>query len=127
MKKLLLFFGVLDLIAVIKSFQFMVSLVETEKIFYWTNMVLAILFVSLIFSGLLQILFKKTGLWIYYIQFPLRLIYSVGFSFGFILLLSNVFPDCKHIFLILTILCMTLEFLRLTLTIMIHRKYYLKS
>jgi len=125
MKKLLILFGILDLIAFIKSFQLISSLIETGKITYWTNIVLAILFLSLILSGTFQILSKKTGLWIYYCQFPFRLFYSAGFSFGFILLSIDLFSDFKQIFLILSILCMTLECLRLTLTIMIHRKYYL--
>jgi hypothetical protein len=125
MKKLLIFFGILDLIAFIKSFQLISSLIETGKITHWTNIVLAILFLSLILSGIFQILSKKTGIWIYYCQFPFRLFYSAGFSFGFILLSIDLFPDFKQIFLILSILCMTLECLRLTLTIMIHRKFYL--
>lgn len=127
MKKLLIICGILDLIAVLKSFQLISSLIETGKITYWTNIVLAILLLSMILSGIFQILSKKTGLWIYYFQFPFRLFYYAGFSFGFILLAGDLFPDFKQLFLILSILCMTLEFLRLTLTIMIHRKHYLNK
>jgi len=125
MKKLLILFGILDLIAFIKSFQLISSLIETGKITYLSNIVLASLFLSLVLSGIFLILSKKTGLWIYYCQFPFRLFYSAGFSVGFILLSIDLFSDFKQIFLILSILCMTLECLRLTLTIMIHRKYYL--
>jgi hypothetical protein len=126
MKKLLIIFGLLDLIAVIKSLQLIISLIENGNITYWTNVGLMILYVSLIFSGILQIITKKAGLWIYYFQFPLRLLYTVGFSFGFMLLLTNLFPDKKQTFQIISILCMILEFARLTLTIMIHRKYFSK-
>jgi hypothetical protein len=124
MEKLLILFGLLDFVAIIKSFQMMISLFESGKILYWTNIISVPLFFSLLFSGFFLFKSSNIGMWIYYVQFPFRLIYTIGLSFGFILLFSRLFPENKYIYLSLFILCAILEFARLIATILIHKREF---
>lgn len=124
MKKLVLIFGLLDLIALIKSFEHMIEIFKSEFLFTWMNVIWLILYFSLIVSAVFLLLSSKTGLWIYYIQFPFRLLWTSGLSFGFIIFLSRLSPEnglTKNVFLIIAPI---LEVGRLVLTIIIHKKYF---
>jgi len=124
MKKILVLFGLLDWIAIIKSFEHLTNFIWNSTLFNWMFFIWLILYFSLIFSGLLLLKSKKEGILIYYVQFPLKLIVYSGFSFGFILLISRIFPNNSELNNLLLILCVILEISRLALTLFVHRKYY---
>jgi len=80
------------------------------------------MFLLVLIGALKLFQFKKWGFILYYIQFPFRL-YLWVFSVGFITLIPEALDnfDDKW-FNILLKTCMMAEFIRLYLTIMIHRK-----
>jgi hypothetical protein len=121
MKKFLFFFGILDLVAIIQSFKQITSLIN-GSLFVWWYILFAILYVSLLVSGFLLIKANKIGMWIYYIQFPIRLMFYAGLSFGFILLINPIFHFSESVKYGLYILCIVLEVSRLITTLYIHKK-----
>lgn len=127
MKKLLTFFGILDLVSVATATEFIITSIKTGKIFNPANLTLTILCISFIMSGLLLLRVKRTGLWIYYVQFSCRLLYYAGLSFGFLMLFGRLFPDNKTVYEGLFVLCVVLEIARLVTTITIHKKYFAKK
>jgi hypothetical protein len=124
MKKLVLLFGLLDLIALIKSFEQMLAIVKSEYWSTWMNIGWLMIYFSLIVSAYFLLKSSKTGLWVYYIQFPFRVIWTSGLSFGFILLIGRFFPDNRIAKTELMILCTALEIVRLILTIIIHKRHF---
>ena len=122
MKKFLVLFGILDLVAVVNSFQLMVSIIEKGTYFNWLYLVLIVLYGSMIASGILLIKSNKTGIWIYYIQFPFRLIFYAGLTLGFLYPICNLFCDIKSINTLLVSICSVFEVVRLFVTIFIHKK-----
>lgn len=122
MKKLLIIFGILDFLAIIKAFDTISTVIKNGTTFYWMNIILLILYASLFVSGFFLIKRKNIGIWIYYIQFPFRLMFLAGLSFGFILLASRLFNDNEMISRFLLIFCIVLEVARLLTTIFIHKK-----
>jgi len=122
MKKLLILFGVLDFITVIKGYHNVQKLIFNSN-FSSMHIPLILIFLSFIFSGYFLIRQKEIGLWISYLQFPLRLIFAF-FSLGFLMLLNSYFNDLYYGGKILTAMLVILEVGRLILSIMIHRKYF---
>ena len=123
MKKLLVVFGILDIITVIKSYKNIFRLIFGTSEFHWISLVNILIYISLLVSGYYLIKQKKSGLWISYAQFPLRLLFAF-FSFGFLVILNRFFngqPIGVHI---LSGILLILEIGRLILSIIIHRKYY---
>ena len=124
MKKILILFGILDLVAVVNSYQLMATIIEKGFQFNWLHLVLIVLYGSMIASGILLIKSNKTGIWIYYIQFPFRLIFYAGLTLGFLYPICNLFCDIKSINTLLVSICSVFEALRLIVTILIHKKSY---
>ena len=122
MKKILVLFGILDLVAVVNSFQTMSSIIEKGTQFYWLHLVLIVLYGSMIASGILLIRSNKAGTWIYYVQFPFRLIFYAGLSLGFLYPICNLFCDVKTINILLVSICSVFEVVRLVVNILIHIK-----
>ena len=127
MKKLVLLFGLLDLIALIKSFEHMLAIIKSEYMFTWMNIGWLVIYFSLIISAYFLLKLSKTGLWVYYIQFPFRVLWLSGLSFGFILLIGRLFPDNRIAKTELMIVCIALEIARLILTIIIHKRNFSNS
>lgn len=82
----------------------------------------------LVITGAIGLFFvKKFGFILYYIQFPFRL-YLWVFTLGFITLLPEAFGLFEGIwFDVLLKVCFVAEFIRLYLTIRVHRALFLTS
>ncbi|MGE5458375.1 MAG: hypothetical protein ACM3RX_08470, partial [Methanococcaceae archaeon] len=115
----------LDILGLVYSFERMITVLKSEYIFTWINLIWLMIYFSLIFSALFLLISSKTGLLIYYVQFPFRLLWMSGLSFGFILLIGKLFPDNLTIKKVLMVSCLVFEFGRLILTIIIHKRYYI--
>ena len=124
MKKILFLFGILDLISVINSFKLITTFIEKGAHLYWPNLLVIPLYGSLIVSGILLIKANRTGIWIYYAQFPFRLMFYAGLSLGFLYPICSLFIDLKSINTLLVTICSIFEILRLMVTIFIHKKIY---
>ncbi len=122
MRKILVLFGILDLVAVFISYQLMASIIVKGTYFYWVHLVLILLYGSMIASGILLIKANRTGIWIYYAQFPFRLMFYAGLSVGFLYPICNLFCDTKSINTLLVSICSIFEVVRLIITIFIHKK-----
>ncbi len=122
MKKILVVFGVLDLIAVFNSFKLITTILEKGVHLYWPNLFVVLLYVSMIASSILLIKANRTGIWIYYAQFPFRLIFYAGLSLGFLYPICDLFCDIKTINTLLVSICSVFELVRLFITIFIHKK-----
>ena len=85
------------------------------------------MFILVIMAAIGLFFVKKFGFILYYIQFPFRL-YLWVFTLGFITLLPEAFGFFEGIwFDILLKVCFVAEFIRLYLTIRIHRALFLAS
>ena len=81
-----------------------------------------ILIVSLIASGFLSIAGARISILIYYIQFPLRLVFFT-LTFGFILTLSGLQID-SFAYKALLAIVIGLEVFRLIISIWINRRHF---
>jgi predicted ABC-type sugar transport system permease subunit len=124
MKKLVPLFGLLDVIGLAYSFDRMTAVFKSEYIFTWINLIWLMIYFSLIISAFFLLKSSKTGLWVYYVQFPFRVLWMSGLSFGFIMLICRLFPDNQTLKKVLMILCLVLEAGRLVFTIIVHKKHY---
>jgi hypothetical protein len=122
MKKLLILFGILDIVTLILKYQIIPGLASDWT--YFPIIVIGNILVCLllIFSAYFLIRQHKIGLWLTYIQFPLRLLF-VTLSFNF-LFVMNSFQQGELGFKIFVVTVMGLEIVRLIITIVIHRKYF---
>jgi hypothetical protein len=85
--------------------------------------ILSLTLVLLLFgSGLFLILGKRTGIIIYYFEFPLRLMFFT-LTFGFILRISGLQVD-TWAYKILVALIVGVELFRLIFSIWTQRKYF---
>ena len=123
MKKLLVLFGILDIITVVKAYKNIFRLIFETSELHWISLINMLIYASLLVSGYYLIKQKKLGLWISYAQFPLRLLFAF-FSFGFLMILNRLFDGQTIGIQILSRFLLILEICRLILSIMIHRKYY---
>ena len=123
-KKTLILFGLLDLVTFVVTFKFLIKLIENIELISLLSIPEILLIVSLIASGVLSIMRKKTSLIIYYIQFPLRVTFMI-LTFGFIFKLLGFQYDSVG-YRILVVITFLLEIIRLLITIMIHKKEYNK-
>lgn len=116
-KKVLVLFGILDILFIEKLFNITLKCFQ-HNIFFID--VLGILFSSLvILTGILLIKNNRIGFILSYVEFPIRL--TIGyFSFGFFLWFVNFveYGDSLR----WTIIFSVLETIRLIITIIIHRK-----
>lgn len=125
MKKLLLLFGLLDIVTLIRSYQHIIPRPSSWTEYPLITITSSILYASLIFSAYFLIRKEKAGLWLTYFQFPLRMAFLV-LSFGFLLITARLFNDQSAIYSIMMWFVIGLEIVRLIITIVIHKKYFHK-
>ena len=120
MKKLIITFGILDIITLIKSFSYWSRLIERFEV-NWLDTLSILFYLSLILSSIWLIKNKTKGLTIYYFQFPIRIGLAI-FSFGFLMPISGLFENHGLGIQVLSVVCLILEISRLISSILIHRK-----
>ncbi len=125
---ILVAFGLLDLLSFYRSYNSIpgtldsLTFLDALSLVFILQSLFLILILSLPLSGLLTIFTKKSGLQIYYFQFPIKLTF-LTLTFGFVLRLFNL--QIGSILYNTTMgIAIGLEVLRLGLTIYIHRKNY---
>jgi hypothetical protein len=126
-KNLLVLFGLLDLISFIRSckigLKLLISLINPIPLFGFAfHLFEFALIASLLISGTLLMFKKRSGLIIYYGQFIFKLAFIV-LTFGFLLKVFGL-PYSSLGYKLIAGLVITLEFIRLVLTIIIHRKHF---
>ena len=121
-KNTLIVFGLLDLFSFVDTYKIGISMIDNIEHFPIMSILEILLIFSLIASGVLSILRKKISLIIYYVQFPLRLVYII-LTFGFLLTLFGLQYD-SIAYKILVGVVILLEIARLTFTIMIHKRKF---
>ncbi len=120
MKRILIFFGALDMLIVVLSYQQVVSLLTNWTTSYiWMRLEYILIYISLAVSGYFLLKQSKVGLWLTYGQFPLKLISHV-YSFSFLQIIIINYRNEKYFIWGLTIL----ELIRLAITIQIHKKHF---
>lgn len=128
MKSTLRFFAFLDVLSFLllsqQVFQILGNLQNlpqqgpsTYRVF-----LLLVIYPLLLISAYALFRLKKFGLIAYYFQFPVRLLVWV-FSFGFLTLISQYFPN-PLVFDWLFRIAVILEFFRLYFTVQIHRQHF---
>ena len=125
MKRLLILFGILDIVTILRSSKQIIAALKNLNDFPLLNLTLIISYSLFILSGYLLIRQHKGGIWLTYIQFPLRLsflILSFGFLFSINSLIGGLIP-----YTILIWIAGGLEIIRLIIKILIHRKFYSRT
>jgi len=125
MKNLLIVFGVLDLVNFYRIYQLIPTIYNRIGELSVFSLISVLTTAWLLVVGILSILKKKSGIYAYYIQLPFRFLFaSLTFSF-----LAFIFkPSYPSIsFYIISISIVLLEIARLVLTIIIHKRYFLKK
>ena len=125
MKRLLILFGLLDIIALIRSYKYFIPQTLTWTYFPLIAVGNILIYVSLVFSAFFLLRQNKLGLWITYGQFPLRIAFVI-LSFGFLFELSRLFDKRSQAYMTIFWILIGLEVLRLIFTILIHGKYFSK-
>lgn len=123
MKKLLLLFGLLDIVTLVRSYQHIIPQASSWTDYPLMTIASSVLYASLVLSAYFLIMQNKLGLWITYIQFPLRMFFLV-LSFGFLLITARLFNDRSIIYSTMMWFVIGLEIVRLIITIVIHKKYF---
>jgi len=124
MKKLLIIFGLLDLVTLIRDIKNPIDTGFTSASPFFVAIAIGtpLCYLSLIFSAYFLIRQSKVGLWLTYGQFPLRLLFVI-LSFSFLLTINPFQLDELGYKYFIGAL-MGLEIVRLIITIQIHRKYF---
>ena len=129
LKNLLVLFGLFDLISFFRTFNIGFKLLNgTLKVeglpilAYLLPMFEAALIATLLISGILSILKRKSSIILYYVQFPFKIAFMV-LTFGFFLKIFGL-PYNSISYLVIVIVVHFIEIIRLALTIQIHRKFY---
>ena len=123
MKKLLILFGILDIVTLVRSYGQVRNLWGEWNVVPWIVAGNLLTYALLIFSAYFLIKQRKPGLWLTYVQFPLRLSFMV-LSFAFLMTIAELFESNQVIYRIFLWGIWGLEILRLIVTIQIHRKYF---
>lgn len=124
-KNILILFGLLDLLTIIFSHKTLLNLIKNpDLILALINLLTLVLLLSILLSGILSILKKKSALIIYYFQFPFKLGFFI-LSFGFILKIFDITLGTSLYYIVSGIIIF-LEFARLLINIIIHKKYFKK-
>jgi hypothetical protein len=119
-KYALTIFALLDAVSILRSYPEISSIFEYGPELNGLWLVRLIIIASFAFSAIFFMLRRKEALVLYYIQFPLRLLFMM-LSFGFIIeLFGGVFGSSTY-WTAITIV-FGLEVLRLVYTIVIHRQ-----
>lgn len=122
-KVFLIVFGILDFVTVIKNYNSIVRLIFPQHEFNWIGILYLLVDISFLLSGYFLVKQYKIGIWISYLQFPLRLALMI-FSFGFLMIIGKILGFQQIGILILSGFLTVLEIGRLIITISIHRNYY---
>jgi hypothetical protein len=125
MRGIFICFGFLDLLAYYRSFPVLNRIFENYDVSALIPNVLpgitVLLIISLLITGPLTIVGNKYGYVCYYFQFPLRLAFLTGLTFGFVL---KLFPTqvgtLQHGMVLATVFAF--EAIRLMLTIQQQKK-----
>ncbi len=123
MKRTLQLFGFLDIITLLRSYKYLIPPTLTWRYFPLVAIGNIVIYASVFLSAFFLLRKNKLGLWLTYLQFPLRLAFVV-LSFGFLLELSRLVSNS---YMIIFWILIGLEILRLIFTIQIHRKYFSKK
>lgn len=129
MKKMLILFGTLDLATLGVSHQHAIWIVgqlnePTSALVGVVNSTNLLLYLSLLLSAYFLLSQNRIGLWLTYVQFPGRLLFLV-LSFGFVLnVASPLFDLSLASYKLILWAVVGLEFVRLGVTVMIHRKHF---
>jgi hypothetical protein len=123
LKKLLPIFGILDIITLIRSYEHLIPGSTSWTEYPLITLAASVLYASLIFSAYFLVQKQKAGLWLTYLQFPLRMTF-LDLSFGFLLLTSRLFNEPTAIYSIMMWFVIGLEIVRLIITIVVHKKYF---
>ena len=121
-KKTLIAFGVLDLITMVDNYSYAQNYFARVG-FELLIVTFVLLYVSLVISGILLIMKKKAGIWISYVQFPIRMMFMI-LSFDFLLKINHLLNLGSAVYDVMMWLFMALEVARLVITIQIHRRFY---
>ena len=128
LKNFLILFGILDLISLLRTYKNGLKLIgiilnpETLSFYRIIDIFEVILIASLLITGILSILKRKSSLVGFYIQFPFKLAFMI-LSFGFLLKVFGI-PYDSIIYKFLVFIVITLEIARLIITITINRRNY---
>lgn len=123
MKKLLVLFGMLDLLIVLSSYERISIFILGASDINLKSIITLSLLLSLLISGYFLIRQKKIGLWMSYIQFLIR-VYLAAFSFGFILVVFQSIDVEISSYTMFAAIMMLIEIARLYLTIRIHMRFF---
>ncbi len=125
-KSLLVLFGFFDFISFIRTYKFGLKLLDGLcnlhgiPLFGFAFHVVEIsLIASLLISGTLLMHKRESGLMVYYFQFVFKLACMI-LTFGFLLTIFDISFNSFG-YKLLVFIVITLEFVRLILTIIIHR------
>ncbi|HKZ38448.1 MAG TPA: hypothetical protein VJ184_12400 [Chryseolinea sp.] len=121
MKKTLILFGSLDVIGLVNNYTYIENYLERLYFDFITIGILT-LYASFLFSAYFLIKQRRIGIWIYYAQFPLRLLFMI-LSFGFLLRLPRMFDDWMIVYDVFMWIILGLEILRLLISIRLDMKY----
>lgn len=130
MKRLLMIFGALDVITLLRNYEQIINLRQIVNLptdftnFPVTIIVKFLVVISLGLSAYFLLRHKKEGLWLTYALFPFRLLFMI-LSFGFLLTVSRFFTEEAEFYKILIWILIGLELGRLLLTMQIHRKHFM--
>ena len=116
---LIFLFGALDLFAFYRSFPRLMRIFENYNASIYQVLVL-IMIISLIASGALYMMGNKIGFVIYYFQFPMRVSFIPGLTFGFLTSILPVATGTLYYGMLLATI-FALEAIRLMHTIQKHR------
>ena len=119
MKKLLILFGVFDIITLARNYKQLIPSPSAWTDFPLIGLSNSFLYLSLIFSAYFLIRQSKIGLWLTYLQFPFRMAFLV-LSLGFLLLTTKFLNNPATPYRIMLWVLIGVEFLRLILTIIIQ-------
>lgn len=123
MKKYLITFGLLDIISIFRSYKVIAILLTNIAYLNWLQVINLLFYIILGLSAFFLLRQCKVGLWLTYLQFPLRLGFMV-LSLGFIIPFQEFFVEQSDTNKFLALALIAFEFLRLYITIIIHRKFY---
>ena len=123
LKKLLPFFGFLDIVTLIRSYGQLIPNRYNWIYSPWITAAHLVGYFSQFFSAFYLLWQLKAGIWLAYFQFPFRALFLI-LSFGFFTVLNQYFQNSMEFYEGVIYVLMGLEVFRLIATIQIHRKYF---
>jgi hypothetical protein len=124
MKRLLIVFGILDIITIAWGFAEIAEVFWDRSIYVHTTFSVVVFYGVLLFSAYFLIRKKKPGLLLTYVQFPFRVAY-MNLSFGFMMPLLTASDQLVNSPILMAFLVM-MEVARIICTGYIHKKHFSK-